>query len=77
MSRVIAIQGSFDDALRLVRELVERRPLALLNSINPYRLEGQKTIMLRCSGVFYDCGKGSEARRFNRMLMDAGYIKGF
>ncbi|MDX6532918.1 MAG: threonine synthase [Gaiellales bacterium] len=42
-ARVIAIQGSFDDALRLVRELVERRPVALLNSINPYRVEGQKT----------------------------------
>jgi len=37
----------------------------------------QKNIMLRCGGVFYDCGKGAEARRFNRMLMDAGYIKGF
>jgi threonine synthase len=42
-ARVVAIQGSFDDALRLVRELVERHPLALLNSVNPYRLEGQKT----------------------------------
>ena len=42
-ARVVAIQGSFDDALHLVRDLVERRPLALLNSINPYRLEGQKT----------------------------------
>ena len=42
-ARVIAVQGSFDDALGLVRELVERRPVALLNSINPYRLEGQKT----------------------------------
>jgi threonine synthase len=42
-ARVIAIQGSFDDALRLVRELVERHPIALLNSINPHRLEGQKT----------------------------------
>ncbi|MDX6524305.1 MAG: threonine synthase [Gaiellales bacterium] len=42
-ARVIAVQGSFDDALRLVRELVERHPVALLNSINPYRLEGQKT----------------------------------
>ncbi len=42
-ARVIAVQGSFDDALRLVRELVERHPIALLNSINPYRLEGQKT----------------------------------
>jgi hypothetical protein len=37
----------------------------------------QKTIMLRCDGVFYDCGNGAEARRFNRMAMDAGYIKGF
>src|SRR6476620_8222697 len=42
-AQVIAVQGSFDDALRLVRELVERHPVALLNSINPYRLEGQKT----------------------------------
>jgi threonine synthase len=42
-ARVVAIQGSFDDALHLVRELVERHPIALLNSINPYRLEGQKT----------------------------------
>jgi threonine synthase len=42
-ARVIAVQGSFDDALRLVRELVERHPVALLNSINPHRLEGQKT----------------------------------
>jgi threonine synthase len=42
-ARVVAVQGDFDDALRLVRELVERHPIALLNSINPYRLEGQKT----------------------------------
>jgi threonine synthase len=42
-ARVIAVQGSFDNALRLVRQLVERHPIALLNSINPYRLEGQKT----------------------------------
>lgn len=42
-ARVLAIQGSFDDALQLVRELVDRRPVALLNSINPFRLEGQKT----------------------------------
>jgi threonine synthase len=39
----VAVQGDFDDALRLVRELVERQPLALLNSVNPHRLEGQKT----------------------------------
>lgn len=42
-SRVIAIEGNFDDALRLVREIGEKEPIAVVNSINPYRLEGQKT----------------------------------
>ncbi|TKW79054.1 MAG: LTA synthase family protein [Bradyrhizobium icense] len=36
----------------------------------------QKNIMLRCKGIFYTCSKGAEARRFNRMLIDAGLIKG-
>ena len=36
----------------------------------------QKNILLRCKGVFYSCNKGAEARRFNRMLIDAGLIKG-
>ena len=36
----------------------------------------QKGIMLRCKGAFYACKKGAEARRFNRMLIDAGMIKG-
>ena len=36
----------------------------------------QKRIMLRCRGVFYDCRKGAEARQFNRLLIDAGMIKG-
>ncbi len=40
---VINIDGNFDDGLDLVREAVERMPLTLVNSINPYRLEGQKT----------------------------------
>lgn len=42
-AEVIAVEGSFDDALRLVREISEKRHIALVNSINPYRLEGQKT----------------------------------
>jgi threonine synthase len=42
-ARVIALRGTFDDALRLVRELAERHPIALVNSVNPFRLEGQKT----------------------------------
>jgi threonine synthase len=40
---VIQIQGSFDDALALVREISQQRPIALVNSINPHRIEGQKT----------------------------------
>jgi threonine synthase len=42
-ARVVALRGNFDEALALVRELVERRPIALVNSVNPFRLEGQKT----------------------------------
>ncbi len=42
-ARVIALRGNFDEALRLVRELVQRHPIALVNSVNAFRLEGQKT----------------------------------
>lgn len=42
-SKVVAIEGNFDDALRLVREIGESEPIAVVNSINPDRLEGQKT----------------------------------
>ena len=38
--------------------------------------EEQKAIMLRCNGVFYDCKDGAEAKRFNRLLINAGLIKG-
>lgn len=42
-AEVIQVQGSFDDALGLVVEITQKTPLALVNSINPYRIEGQKT----------------------------------
>ena len=42
-AEVISIAGSFDDGLRLVREICERQPIVLVNSVNPWRLEGQKT----------------------------------
>jgi len=42
-ARVIALRGNFDVALQLVRELVAEHPIALVNSVNPYRIEGQKT----------------------------------
>jgi threonine synthase len=40
---VLAIDGNFDDALSLVREITARYPITLVNSLNPYRIEGQKT----------------------------------
>jgi threonine synthase len=42
-ARVIALRGNFDEALKLVRELTQRHPIALVNSVNPFRIEGQKT----------------------------------
>src|SRR5260370_2237959 len=36
----------------------------------------QKRILERCKGLFYACADGAEARRFNRLLIDAGLIKG-
>ena len=42
-AKVVAIDGNFDDALRLVREIGETEPIAVVNSINPDRLQGQKT----------------------------------
>ena len=36
----------------------------------------QKRIFERCKGLFYGCAGGAEARRFNRLLIDAGLIKG-
>ncbi len=41
---VLQIDGDFDDAMRMVREVANVSPLYLLNSVNPFRLEGQKTI---------------------------------
>src|SRR5258706_502521 len=42
-AEVIQVQGSFDDALSLVVEITQKTPIALVNSINPFRIEGQKT----------------------------------
>ena len=53
-ARVIALRGNFDEALALVRELVERHPIELVNSINPFRIEGQKT------GAFEVCDQLGE-----------------
>jgi threonine synthase len=51
---VIQIEGSFDDALDLVVEISQRHPIALVNSLNPYRIEGQKTAAFEiCDALGY------------------------
>jgi len=42
-AEILAIRGNFDKALDIVRELSEKYPITLVNSVNPFRLEGQKT----------------------------------
>ena len=42
-ARVVALQGNFDEALQIVRKLADKHPIELVNSVNPYRIEGQKT----------------------------------
>src|SRR5215207_3297572 len=53
-ARVIALRGNFDEALALVRELATRHPIALVNSVNDFRIEGQKT------GAFEVCDELGE-----------------
>ena len=54
-ARVIALRGNFDQALALVRELTRRHPIALVNSVNDFRVEGQKT------GAFEVCDELGQA----------------
>ena len=42
-ARVLQVRGNFDEALTIVRELPDRAPVTVVNSVNPYRIEGQKT----------------------------------
>lgn len=53
-ARVVTITGSFDEALRMVREACERAPIALVNSINPARVQGQKTASFEVCQVLGD-----------------------
>src|SRR5208283_1385647 len=42
-AKIVTINGNFDQALQIVRKLTESYPVTLVNSVNPYRIEGQKT----------------------------------
>lgn len=53
-AEVLAIQGNFDQALSIVREMAEHYPVTLVNSVNPYRIEGQKTAAFEIVDVLGD-----------------------
>ncbi|MDA8220072.1 MAG: threonine synthase [Dehalococcoidales bacterium] len=53
-AKVIAVEGNFDESLTIVRELTERYPFVLVNSINPHRIEGQKTAAFEVSDELGD-----------------------
>src|SRR3972149_10090066 len=42
-AKILAVKGNFDDALKIARRVSEEHPVALVHSVNPYRIEGQKT----------------------------------
>jgi threonine synthase len=53
-AKVVSIRGSFDDALHVVRELGERGGITVVNSINPFRIEGQKSAAFEICDVLGD-----------------------
>ncbi|KPK98422.1 MAG: threonine synthase [Omnitrophica WOR_2 bacterium SM23_72] len=71
-AQVLAIDGNFDDALKLVREITSKFPIELVNSLNPYRIEGQKT------ASFEICDALQEAPDFQVMPVgNAGNITAY
>jgi threonine synthase len=53
-AKIIALDGNFDQALNIVRSLTEKHPVTLVNSLNPHRIEGQKTAAFEIVDVLGD-----------------------
>jgi len=53
-ARVLQIRGNFDNAFELVKELAAREPITIVNSVNPYRIQGQKTAAFEIVDVLGD-----------------------
>ena len=71
-AKVVAIEGVFDDAFRIVVEVTSNHPVQLVNSINPYRIEGQKT------GAFEICDALGEAPTYHAIPVgNAGNITAY
>jgi threonine synthase len=72
-AKLLQVDGNFDDCLKLVRKLAESYPVALVNSVNPERLQGQKTAAFEIVDVLGDapdvhCLASGDATRVPRML---------
>jgi len=71
-AQVIAIKGNFDECLVLAKEITAKYPITLVNSLNPYRIEGQKT------GAFEICDVLGEAPRYHAIPVgNAGNITAY
>jgi threonine synthase len=79
-ARVVQVRGDFDDCLRLTREASERLGIYLANSVNPFRVEGQKTIVLELlqqlswdapDWIAVPAGNLGNTAAFGRALQDA------
>lgn len=71
-AQVLAIKGNFDEALTLVKEITRKHPVTLVNSLNPYRIEGQKT------AAFEVCDALGEAPEFHAIPVgNAGNITAY
>ena len=53
-AKIVSIEGNFDQALEIVRALTDKHPVTLVNSVNPYRIEGQKTAAFEIIDVLGD-----------------------
>lgn len=53
-AKIVSVKGNFDRALEIVRNLAQRHPVTLVNSVNPYRIEGQKTAAFEIIDVLGD-----------------------
>jgi threonine synthase len=71
-AKVLMVDGNFDQALTIVRQIAERYPVTLVNSVNPFRLEGQKT------GAFEVCDQLGRAPDYHLIPVgNAGNITAY
>ena len=71
-AKVLSIRGNFDDALTLIQKLCSEKGFYLLNSVNPYRLEGQKTIAFETVEQLMSYGK---QRLPDRVVLPVGQCR--